>query len=77
MKKFLSLLLAVIMIKLKELAEEQHLSLREVALRSCYRHYQENGYSIETLEDELANLPDPDLFEIYEVVYRNSFKSDI
>ena len=65
------------MIKLKELAEEQHLSLREVALRSCYRHYQENGYSIETLEDELANLPAPDLFEIYEVVYRNSFKSDI
>ena len=65
------------MIKLKELAEEQHLSLREVALRSCYRHYQENGYSIEALEDELANLPDPDLFEIYEAIYRNSFKSVI
>lgn len=69
------------MIKLKALAEEQHLSLREVALRSCYRHYQENGYSIEILEDELANLPDPDLFEIYEAVYRsehrNSFKSVI
>ena len=65
------------MIKLKALAEEQNLSLREVALRSCYRHYQEQGYSIETLEDELANLPDPDLFEIYEAVYRNSFKSDI
>lgn len=69
------------MIKLKALAEEQHLSLREVALRSCYRHYQENGYSIETLEDELANLPDPDLFEIYKAVYRsenrNSFKSVI
>ena len=65
------------MIKLKELAEEQNLSLREVALRSCYRHYQEQSYSIETLEDELANLPDPDLFEIYEAVYRDSFKSDI
>ena len=65
------------MIKLKELVEEQHLSLREVALRSCYRHYQENGYSIETLEDELANLPDPDLFEIYEAIYRNSSKSVI
>ena len=69
------------MIKLKELAEDQNLSLREVALRSCYRHYQENGYSIETLEDELTNLPDPDLFEIYEAVYRsehrNSFKSVI
>lgn len=65
------------MIMLKELAEEQHLSLREVALRSCYRHYQEQGYSIETLEDELANLPDPDLFEIYEAIYRNSFKSVI
>lgn len=65
------------MIMLKALAEEQNLSLREVALRSCYRHYQEQGYSIETLEDELANLPDPDLFEIYEAVYRNSFKSDI
>ena len=65
------------MIKLKALAEEQNLSLREVALRSCYRHYREQGYSIETLEDELANLPDPDLFEIYEAVYRNSFKSDI
>ena len=65
------------MITLKALAEEQNLSLREVALRSCYRHYQEQGYSIETLEDELANLPDPDLFEIYEAVYRNSFKSDI
>ena len=65
------------MIKLKALAEEQHLSLREVALRSCYRHYQEQGYSIEILEDELANLPDPDLFEIYEAVYKNSFKSVI
>ena len=65
------------MIKLKELAEDQNLSLREVALRSCYQHYQKQGYSIETLEDELPNLPDPDLFEIYEVVYRNSFKSDI
>ena len=69
------------MITLKALAEEQNLSLREVALRSCYRHYQEQGYSIETLEDELANLPDPDLFEIYKGVYRseqrNSFKSDI
>ena len=65
------------MIKLKALAEEQNLSLREVALRSCYRHYQENGYSIETLEDELANLPAPDLFEIYEAICRNSFKSVI
>ena len=65
------------MIKLKELAEEQHLSLREVALRSCYQHYQKQGYSTETLEDELANLPDPDLFEIYEAVYKNSFKSVI
>ena len=65
------------MIKLKELAEDQNLSLREVALRSCYRHYQEQGYSIETLDDELANLPDPDLFEIYEAIYRNSFKSVI
>ena len=65
------------MITLKALAEEQNLSLREVALRSCYRHYQEQGYSIETLEDELANLPDLDLFEIYEAVYRNNFKSDI
>ena len=65
------------MIMLKALAEEQNLSLREVALRSCYRHYQEQGYSIETLEDELSNLPDPDLFEIYGAIYRNSFKSDI
>ena len=58
------------MIKLKELAEEQHLSLREVALRSCYQHYQKQGYSIETLEDALANLPDPDLFEIYSSIYK-------
>ena len=65
------------MIMLKALAEEQNFSLREVALRSCYRHYQEQGYSIEILEDELANLPDPDLFEIYEAIYRNSFKSVI
>ena len=65
------------MIKLKALAEEQHLSLREVALRSCYQHYQKQGYSTETLEDELANLPAPDLFEIYEAIYRNSFKSVI
>ena len=65
------------MIKLKELAEDQNLSLREVALRSCYQHFQKHGYSIETLEDELASLPDPDLFEIYEAIYRNSFKSVI
>lgn len=69
------------MIRLKELAGKHNLSLREVALRSCYRHYQEQGYSIEIIEDELANLPDPDLFEIYEAVYRSenrsSFKSVI
>lgn len=64
------------MIKLKELAVEQHLSLREVALRSCYRHYQEKGYSIEIVEDDLKNLPDPDLFEIYEAVYRSENKSN-
>ena len=64
------------MIKLKELAEDQNLSLREVALRSCYQHFQKQGHSIETLEDELANLPDPDLFEIYESVYRSEYKSN-
>ena len=58
------------MIKLKELAEEQHLSLREVALRSCYRHFQSKGLSIDILNDELANLPDPDLFEIYSSIYK-------
>lgn len=69
------------MIKLKEIAERQNLSLREVALRECYRHYQSEGYSIEILEDEFKNLSDPDLFEIYQVVYRSenrsSFKSVI